>query len=568
MNRLTNYVNGGVTTIMNKKSVTRTKKCHNNIQSKKSVTISSILLKEYNTSTRIDETIFSGKSLQEIVNPSGQALESLYDQFRLDYPDYKEHMARKNFIKYIVATESYLRCVLQYKLNKDSKVIYVSLNELRRLSPRMTLEKNGKKHYAFDVFGKGKHMFSVLTKGSHRKQILTQIYMDKSYLNFLLEVNDPKAIELYYKDEDLTQANWLPVNRISLESFIRSTKNQLKKPRLHKKLKETLENNLRSAERTLNVAQYFKEERNGLYMPHIENPSPYGRMYYKKRNLQQIHKEVRKAIIGDHYEYDLVAAVYAIRLLLARQIFIMEGEIPQEEQLFPLTINYVKDRSTIRNDLLRHFNNTYNPQKAIKTVITAISFGAKFNAHAYKDTEGNMQTPSIEAMIPSDIDRANFLKDPWVIQFRQEQNKLSDFIFEYYKDMPGLIDKIKDIPEMYSPVNKILRKSKLLAYLFQTTEYEIMDNITKNLDYIIRIHDSVIMRKKILVHERQDISWRLKNDYAPYIELEESTTDGYFNISEEKQEDMSQHKQLIKQQEQKIANELNRTQRIQVSTRQ
>ena len=286
-----------------------------------------------------------------------------------------------------------------------------------------------------------------------------------------------------------------------------------------------------------------------LYMPHIENPSPYGRMYYKKRNLQQIHKEVRKAIIGDHYEYDLVAAVYAIRLLLARQIFILENEIPQEEHLFPLTINYVKDRSTIRNDLLKHFKHTYNPEKAIKTVITAISFGAKFNAHAYKDEEGNMKTPSIEDMIPSDIDRANFLKDPWVIAFRKEQNKLTDFIFDYYKDIPQIIDKIKDIPEMYSPVNKRLRKSKLLAYLFQTTEYEIMDNVTKNIDYVIRIHDSVITRRKIFADERQDINWRLKNDYAPYIELEESKTDGYFNISQENKDMITQHKELTRQQE-------------------
>ena len=533
---------------MHTKSVTRKKKCHNNIQSKKSVTISSIL-HTYTTSDSITAARFIDKTYSEIVNPSGKALDSLYDQFRRDYPDYKEHMARKNFIKYIVATETYLRCVLQYKLNTKSRVINVSFNELRRLSPRMTLEKNGKKHYAFDVFGKGKHMFSVLTQGSHHKGKLTEIYMDKSYTEFLFEINDPEAIKLYYKDVDLSKAEWMPVNRISLESFIRSTEKQLNKPNIHPKYKKRCEDNLRDATRILNTANYYKEYKNGLYMPHFANPSPYGRSYYHKLNLQQMHKELRKGVLGEHYEYDLVAAVYAIRLLLARQIFTLEGEIPQEEQLFPLTINYVKDRTKIRNDLLRHFKNTFNPEKAIKTVITAISFGFKFNAHAYPGEHGKPVVPALDQIIPDEFDQKRFLADDWVIKFRREQNKLSRFIFDYYKDIPDLIETIKDIPEMYSPVNKTLRKSKLLAYLFQTKEYEIMSNITNSIDYIIRIHDGVITRRKIFSSERQDINWRLKNDYAPYIELEESKTDGYFNISQEKKEDMAQHKQFTKQEE-------------------
>ena len=526
---------------------TNKKKCDHNIQSKKSVTLS--VYNIYDNKS-ISSPILNGRNYKKIVNPSGQALESVYDQFRRDYPDYSETKARKHFIDYVSTVEAYLRMIQCHILSKPNKVCHLPINKLRRSTARMTLEKgSNKKHYAYDVFGQGKYMFAVLNKAKHRLKKATEIYLTKSYLEFLLAVKDPKAFKLYYSDVDLTKAQWIPVNRISLESFIRSTQSKLNKTNLHPNYIKTCKTNIVTAERVLDTARYFEQERNGLYMPHIENPSPYGRMYYKKRNLQQIHKEVRKAIIGDHYEYDLVAAVYAIRLLLARQIFIMEGEIPQEEELFPLTINYVKDRSTIRNDLLRHFKNTYKPEKAIKTVITAISFGAKFNAHAYRDDEGNKVTPSIEDMIPSDIDRANFLKDPWVIKFRREQNKLTDFIFDYYKDIPGLINKIKDIPEMFSPVNKRLRKSKLLAYLFQTTEYEIMDNITSNIDYVIRIHDSVITRRKIFANERQDINWRLKNDYAPYIELEEGKTDGYFNISKEKQEDMAQHKQLIKQQE-------------------
>ena len=86
-----------------------------------------------------------------------------------------------------------------------------------------------------------------------------------------------------------------------------------------------------------------------------------------------------------------------------------------------------------------------------------------------------------------------------------------------------------------------------------------MDNVTSNIDYVIRIHDSVITRRKIFANERSDINWRLKNDYAPYIELEESKTDGYFNISKENEDMISQHKQFIKEQEQEVANELNRT---------
>lgn len=537
---------------MNKKCYTSitNKKCDTSIRFPKSVTVDRINNSTYSTHLALYDTIFSDKYYSEIINPVSRPLESLYDQFRLDYPDISEKKARTAFIKYIIAVETHLRMLIQYKINIVGRTMHVSLDTLRKSCPRITLAKNTKPVYAFDVFGKGKHMFSVLTEANYKKGKLTQIYMDKSYITFLEEVNDPEAIRLYYKDVDLSKAIWIPVHKISLDSFIRSTKNQLKKPNLRKNHKNTLENNLKSAIRILNTAEYYKEEQNGLFMPHIENPSPYGRMYYSKRNLQQIHKEVRRAVLGPHYEYDLVAAVYAIRLLLVRRIFVAENEIPQEEQLFPLTSNYVKERSMIRNELKSCFSNTHDVEWVIKTVITSISFGANFEAHAYPNPYNNeMIIPSLETLIKSDVDRANFVKHPWVIAFRKEQKKLTDFVFNYYKDLPGLLEQIKDIPDMYSPVANRLRKAKLTSYLFQTTEYEIMNNVTSNIDYLIRIHDGVLTRRKIFADERQDINWRLKNDYAPYIQLEQSSVDGWFNISEEKQEDMSKHKQFTKQEE-------------------
>ena len=529
------------------------KKCDTSIRFPKSVTVDRINNSTYSTHLFLYDTIFSDKSYSEILNPVSHQLESLYDQFRLDYPDISEKKARHAFIKYVIAIETHLRMLIQYKINIVGRTMHVSLDTLRKSCPRITLAKNTKPLYAFDVFGKGKHMFSVLTEANYKEGKLTQIYMNKSYIDFLFQVNDPEAIRLYYKDVDLSKARWIPVHKISLDSFIRSTKNALKKPNLRKNLKKTLTNNLKSATRILNTAEHYKEEQNGLFMPHIENPSPYGRMYYSKLNLQQIHKEVRRAVLGPHYEYDLVAAVYAIRLLLVRRIFIAENETPQEEELFPLTSNYVKDRSTIRNDLKVCFKNTYDVEWVIKTVITSISFGANFEAHAYPDPykDNAFIKPSLETLIKSDVDRANFVKHPWVIAFRKEQKQLTDFVFNYYKDDPRFLEQIKDVPAMYSPAANRLRKAKVTSYLFQTTEYEIMDNVTSNIDYLIRIHDGVLTRRKIFADEKQDINWRLKNDYAPYIQLEQSSVDGYFNISDEKQEDMDQHKQFIKEQERK-----------------
>ena len=104
-----------------------------------------------------------------------------------------------------------------------------------------------------------------------------------------------------------------------------------------------------------------------------------------------------------------------------------------------------------------------------------------------------------------------------------------------------------------------MNKKQLMAYIFQTLEYQIMNAVCEHIpDKLIqlRVHDAVYTRSPIFANDIQEIKLTLES-ICPYITLEhnkDSSAKGgdrhsKFKYSPSTEEEIIEHKQLIRQEE-------------------
>jgi hypothetical protein len=89
----------------------------------------------------------------------------------------------------------------------------------------------------------------------------------------------------------------------------------------------------------------------GIYPQRIK-PSPFGRTYYEGVSVQNVHKELRRAMLGNCWEYDMRSSVVAWKMGFAKQLLHDAGLPPDVRKLFPATTLYLEDKadfmSTVR----------------------------------------------------------------------------------------------------------------------------------------------------------------------------------------------------------------------------
>jgi hypothetical protein len=77
-----------------------------------------------------------------------------------------------------------------------------------------------------------------------------------------------------------------------------------------------------------------------------------------------------------------------------------------------------------------------------------------------------------------------------------------------YKDDTQFIEQVRNVPNMFK--NNRIRRSQIMSYVFQHTEKNIMDLITKDIPVIARIHDSFITKEKLSNQQILDLKYQLK----------------------------------------------------------
>jgi len=415
-----------------------------------------------------------------------------------DFPSLSEKDRTKIINRYITTVTNEINDKLRSFNQPGSNCFFVSLRNIQ-IKSKSTI--NGKQQYMNKWFEQNCPLYLILNKGNNLIKQYTVVKMnynlkidiDMAYAQAISENGIPESemleiLQKMYSPElfvIIEQANddlvdFVPIAMNNLKAYISKTEHIIKQSPNNK-----LELNLREAKRIYVIAHCCNGE-----LIQIKNESDFGRLYYKGPNLQSCSKEVRHAALGPCYEYDIENSVYAWRYNEVTRIL---NEFNMDIK-FTYTLDYIDRKEYWRKELARYvFKNTKLSEdykiKLIKQVFTAIGFGAKGSKAAIFWGQGNnKQTLAINSIIKNKEDRERLLSHEFIIGFINEQNDITNIIFEYYKSKIN-IDCIKQ--------GGRIAKSKLISYLYQKQERVLLEVASECFDNVLlKVHDAFYTKTK------------------------------------------------------------------------
>ena len=296
---------------------------------------------------------------------------------------------------------------------------------------------------------------------------------------------------------------------------------------------------------------------NGGFFPQRIKLSPFGRTYYEGLSVQNVHKELRRAMLGNCWEYDMRSSVVAWKMGYARDLLLQANTEPNVRMYFPATTLYLEDKADFMATV-RYFAFAGNTSLTedfqlglIKQALTAISFGAKITGSGWTDSSGTWKNPALVDILKNQSERDRFLADPTVKAFVEEQHALDDFIFEIVKrNSAGLLA----LDCLLTPSGRV-SKPKVLAYLYQHAETDAMDLICSvaaqygNVP-IARVHDAVFFKSRLGPDLKQELEFKLQDATCnKYWHLSSKQLNRYVPISMDAAQDELLHKQSVADEE-------------------
>lgn len=464
------------------------------------------------------------------------------------FPDMSQEKMHKLHNKYLNTIRRYLFRALPHI---QGDIINFPLAEAQNRCGDFQYKNN--RYYVWQEFMAVQPFFYVTKPGRKWTGMISEVRLyDQKYIDLLIDTIDTtQLVDTFYSKYDTGNKIIIPIDHDSLCNYIGRTQHELDNTSPGKKYDKLL-TNLRTAKFFKIITEHYYDSYGEYVIPHIESDKKhYGRTYYKGINLQNCSKEVRDACLGDHVSYDLNAAVYAVKLMLAENIFNEYGT--DFHGNFTYTKEYLDHKSKIRQELADIIH-TYIPKhpqpiKLVKEAITAIGFGAKMHEGSW-EYEGITRYSALHYIIYDQEARKAFVQHRFIVNFLKEQDLLSKIIYEYYSRDIDFYNKVKDIPDMINNNGK-LKKTKVMAYLYQHMETKIMDMMTENIIPRLKIHDSFIMTKPLDNDTLLEIKYML-NQLSPYLSLDIEKHSGW--VSQEIYDRELEHKRFIYQEELKANN--------------
>jgi hypothetical protein len=314
--------------------------------------------------------------------------------------------------------------------------------------------------------------------------------------------------------------------------------------------KEKMDQALRQARIILAISSVM----DGYYVQR-KKPSLFGRMYYEGTSVQNINKELRRAVLGDCWEYDIRSSVVAWKMGWAKQYIGSRGQGADLRKVFSATLGFLEDKASFMATV-RHFTFDQSSPvpldlqpKLLKQAFTAISFGARVTTHGWQNESGGWSNPALVDIIRNSADRDRFLNDLTVQAFIKEQGILDAHLYERVKaQRRDLLSK----PFLQTPSGRP-SKSKILAYLYQHDETEVMDIVCAvaaqhGREPIARVHDAIFFKRKLSVDLRHEIEMTMQDRTAnPYWRLSHKQLQRYEPRYFDLKMDEAAHKERIRQ---------------------
>jgi hypothetical protein len=254
----------------------------------------------------------------------------------------------------------------------------------------------------------------------------------------------------------------------------------------------------------------------GKYLQRIK-PSDFGRIYYAGTSIQNVNKELRRAMLGNCWEYDIRSSVIAWKMGFAKEYVAAHAPTQSVQSEFPATLSYLENKAGFMNTIQylvfgRDSDLAENFQiKILKQALTAISFGARKTAKGWMDSSGKWTNPAIVDIFRVKTERDQFLSDPMVCDFIAEQGKLDKYLFDGFKAQRPDLLKLHYLQTQGGNPSR----AKVIAFLYQHEETTVMDIVRKTLvehghAVLANIHDAIIVRKRLKVDVRHEIELRMQ----------------------------------------------------------
>lgn len=470
-----------------------------------------------------------------------------------------KNAARRALSKYVQVLEQLLTQALmngrtpeQIKLNTYS----ISLQRLANQGGQIGLDR--KRVHAW-LRVNGLELVRTVTPGSNLTGVVSTVKLTE------LAVLAPETGALTNKEMDITinrgsdyaldevdtapsqDVDWLEVDIKSLIAYTQWVTEQSKLISKEEKQRVLLQANTVLIEANSRCGKY----------PQIRKPSVFGRMYYEGLSIQNVNKELRRAILGDCWEYDIRSSVISWKMGFAEECLAALGSQQSIRQAFAATTSYLEDRRdfmrTVRHFIFLDGSNVHRElqSKLLKQAITAISFGARAKTTGWFNMAGQWTNPALAEIIKNAEERQRFLGDATIRKFIQEQNQLDDFIFDLFKREGA--DLLKQ-SYLQTPSGRA-SKSKVLAFCYQHTETQVMDIVRElaakhGRTPLASIHDALFFRQRLGADLKCEIEVEVRERTAnSYWSLGAKQLQGYFCVSKEVLEYEVEHMRRIQLEE-------------------
>lgn len=280
--------------------------------------------------------------------------------------------------------------------------------------------------------------------------------------------------------------------------------------------------NIRQARIVLGSSRAF----NGWYLQR-KKPSDFGRMYYEGVSVQNVNKELRRAMLGNCWEYDIRSSVITWKMGFAEQYLKSSGLDGDVGRTFPATLNYLEDKADFMRTVRLYVFDDHSKQagefqmKLLKQAFTAMSFGARLASTGWQDQSGHWNNPALVNILRNTQERNRFFNDRSVRAFIKEQNTLDDFLFKEFKTH---LSELVKLPCLLTHSGR-LSKAKVLAYLYQHGETQVMNIVRASAAAnerkpIANVHDAIFFKRRLGVELKCEIEFQMRSQTGnPYWHL-------------------------------------------------
>ena len=295
------------------------------------------------------------------------------------------------------------------------------------------------------------------------------------------------------------------------------------------------------------------QHKNGKY-PQRKQPSEFGRTYYRGTSVQNVHKQLRRAMLGHSWEYDIRSSVVAWKMGFAKDW--VESYCPNltVEHCFVNSLSYLEQKKTFLNHVrLRVFGKDCDHAeefqlKLLKQAFTALSFGAQLAQASWQNRKGQWVTTAIAEILKIKEERERFIADADVRGFIAEQSELDDYLFDGVKAGYSKLLNCSCVQTASGQPSK----AKVIAYLYQHGETKVMNVVRDamaefNKTVLGNIHDAIIIRERLTIDDRHEIEYRMREQTGnPYWRLGATELEPWAASQKEALKEEAAHRQRMK----------------------